>query len=594
MARPTRRPGEASPQGLYQLGVQGRKTGAKLKDDAASTEEPVTAATPSPPPGDDDASVPMEIAQSGGPGPATVLRENRNLKFPLPKGRSPGKTNARLLRSPAIRHPSISPMRQSPADSTARHVGFSSPSQRGHGRGRPSSIAEIPSDDSITAMVGLSNKLVDATPNRVDYRTANEYIPRPRPPQPTMGMSDKALGKQRAEPRRSPSQPLLTEPSPPRVASPQFPGEPSIYVDPEPEPEPEPEPDSEPQRHSSSPESQAREPPVSIPSPRPPTYKRPTPAASTTSATRRRAHDDEDDGRNSAKRHRQTESVVSRRSEQPAKRGPGRPPKNGVAKRGRGRPRRSEIESDGEEGESLMTLQRGPPMPKSRGLVSMRRDAASAIEHRGRVNGADWWADLQTDSAAYEYELPGGQRLPPQATTRQRRRPAAAMADEEEELEDWEVDPGSITGEIVLWEPEHEHNPPGPDDPVQVTDECIAITAEAIQTFAIRDSDARYAKPLTMPFMGAGLVDLPPGSEKRPKNSRKMHLVFFVHYGKVTVSINEEQFRISAGGMWFVPRGNYYNIANEFDFPARVYFAQACEVSPSPQAVDDMTQTIVA
>ena len=58
-----------------------------------------------------------------------------------------------------------------------------------------------------------------------------------------------------------------------------------------------------------------------------------------------------------------------------------------------------------------------------------------------------------------------------------------------------------------------------------------------------------------MPFMGAGVVDLPPGSEKRPKNSRKMHMVFFVHYGKVLVSVNEAQFRISAGGTWFVPRG---------------------------------------
>ncbi|KAJ2967788.1 hypothetical protein NQ176_g9498 [Zarea fungicola] len=94
--------------------------------------------------------------------------------------------------------------------------------------------------------------------------------------------------------------------------------------------------------------------------------------------------------------------------------------------------------------------------------------------------------------------------------------------------------------------------------------------------------------------MGAGIVDLPPGSEKRPKNSRKMHLVFFVHYGKVTVSVNEVQFRISAGGMWFVPRGNYYNIANDYDFPARVYFAQACEVlSPSADMGDVTQQTII-
>lgn len=236
-----------------------------------------------------------------------------------------------------------------------------------------------------------------------------------------------------------------------------------------------------------------------------------------------------------------------------------------------------------------MTLQRGPPMPKSRGLVSMRRDTTVAVNQRGG-NDANWWADVQ--DRQYESELRPGQRITAKIGTKQRHPLATTVA--EDELEDWEIDPGSITGEIVLWEPEHEDNPPGPDDPVQVTDERVAITAEAIQTFEIRDSDARYAKPLTMPFMGAGLVDLPPGSEKRPKNSRKMHLVFFVHYGKVTVSINELQFRISAGGMWFVPRGNYYNIANDDELPARVYFAQACEVSASSQPLEDMTQTIMA
>jgi len=107
----------------------------------------------------------------------------------------------------------------------------------------------------------------------------------------------------------------------------------------------------------------------------------------------------------------------------------------------------------------------------------------------------------------------------------------------------------------VLWEPEHEEHPPADDEPVQVMDDRIAISADAIQTSDIKDATFRFAKTLTMPFMGAGVVDLPPGAEKRPKNSRKMHMVFFVHYGKVLVTINEAQFRISAGGTWFVPRG---------------------------------------
>jgi centromere protein C len=100
-----------------------------------------------------------------------------------------------------------------------------------------------------------------------------------------------------------------------------------------------------------------------------------------------------------------------------------------------------------------------------------------------------------------------------------------------------------------------------------------------VQTKDIKDATFRFAKTLTTPFMGAGIVDLPPGAEKRPRNSRKMHMVFFVHTGKVLVTVNEIEFRISAGGQWFVPRSNYYSISNDNDRPARIFFSQANEVT---------------
>jgi centromere protein C len=52
------------------------------------------------------------------------------------------------------------------------------------------------------------------------------------------------------------------------------------------------------------------------------------------------------------------------------------------------------------------------------------------------------------------------------------------------------------------------------------------------------------------------MVDLPPGAVKKPKNSRKMQMVFFVYYGRVQVTVNDNVFRIGKGGMWQVPRGN--------------------------------------
>lgn len=73
----------------------------------------------------------------------------------------------------------------------------------------------------------------------------------------------------------------------------------------------------------------------------------------------------------------------------------------------------------------------------------------------------------------------------------------------------------------------------------------------------INGADFRFAKTLTLPFFGSGMVDLPPGGVKRVKNSRKMQMVFFVFYGRVTVDLGSpmQSFSIGKGGMWQVPRG---------------------------------------
>lgn len=65
---------------------------------------------------------------------------------------------------------------------------------------------------------------------------------------------------------------------------------------------------------------------------------------------------------------------------------------------------------------------------------------------------------------------------------------------------------------------------------------------------------------MTIPFFGAGVVELPPEGFKRAKNSRKMQMVFFVHEGKVLVEVGAmglevNSFALSKGGVWIVPRG---------------------------------------
>ena len=87
----------------------------------------------------------------------------------------------------------------------------------------------------------------------------------------------------------------------------------------------------------------------------------------------------------------------------------------------------------------------------------------------------------------------------------------------------------------------------------------IAYAAEAIEMRNISGAEFKFAKTLTLPFFGSGMVDLPPGGAKRVKNSRKMQMVFFVFYGRVTVDVGTPttSFSIGKGGMWQVPRGKH-------------------------------------
>lgn len=261
-----------------------------------------------------------------------------------------------------------------------------------------------------------------------------------------------------------------------------------------------------------------------------------------------------------------------------------------AASKPRGRPgRKPKLHAVAEDAAetSFIALQKGPPMPKRRGLVSVKRDPDTIVQTRsGRhsYRPLHYWAGDQVireveeredmftndrDFVSYsmkeivrtDEEVSAPSRRGPRGRGRTKGKPKQLRAvDEEEEPEEWEVDGGKMFGEVIGWEPEHELHPPADDDRVRVSEEVVAVSRDAVQTKDIKDATFRFAKTLTTPFMGAGVVDLPPGAEKRPKNSRKMHMVFFVHQGKVSVSVNECTFRISAGGQWFVARGKNPNL----------------------------------
>ncbi|KAL9058810.1 MAG: hypothetical protein Q9162_001534 [Coniocarpon cinnabarinum] len=137
-------------------------------------------------------------------------------------------------------------------------------------------------------------------------------------------------------------------------------------------------------------------------------------------------------------------------------------------------------------------------------------------------------------------------------TTRKRRKRKAATVFEDSDPDDgaepWETAEGVISGAVRMWDTELEN---GVDEKRH---QELAFAASKIEARDNAEGSFRFAKTLTMPFFGSGIVELPPGGIKRTKNSRRMQMMFFVHFGKVTVDVQGTKFTISKGGVWQIPR----------------------------------------
>jgi centromere protein C len=223
--------------------------------------------------------------------------------------------------------------------------------------------------------------------------------------------------------------------------------------------------------------------------------------------------------------------------------------------------------------------QRGPPMPRTnRGLVILRRETPmegigfkQTRSGRNSIKPVAYWKNERIEYAdeenedqfgkfllprikevvrADEVEEPKRQKSKSKPTKSKKRRQGAESDEEEDEAEPWETEPGHIYGEIRNWDPEDQLG-----SMTEEREEELAISSAAIITREIPGASFKFAKTLTHPFFGSGMVDLPAGAVKKPKNSRKMQMVFFVFSGRVQVNVNDNVFRIGKGGMWQVPRG---------------------------------------
>ncbi|KAF2145897.1 uncharacterized protein K452DRAFT_340399 [Aplosporella prunicola CBS 121167] len=160
----------------------------------------------------------------------------------------------------------------------------------------------------------------------------------------------------------------------------------------------------------------------------------------------------------------------------------------------------------------------------------------------------------QQITRAEETEVPKRKMEKRRGRGRPRVKPEKSENAEEEdlELEEWEKSPGVMAGWVNGW-----------DETEQVVineggiQEDLAFSATRIQTREVKSGNFRYAKIIGIPFFGAGMVDIPAHGSKRAKNSRRMHMAFCLLSGKVEVTVGDNLFSISKGGVWLVPRGEF-------------------------------------
>ncbi|KAI0142421.1 Mif2/CENP-C like-domain-containing protein [Hypoxylon sp. NC0597] len=647
-------------EAVFELGVAGRKTGLTIEERQrdehgfedvsglfSSPEKDINNATANGINGargrnhaESDEEQTMEIDDESQMGPATTMKQ-RQSRPSLPRARSPIKTN---LKSPARQNPHLvptsSPTRGSvvtarepnPPKSVNRKLNFSQSSSQN--RVKPA----VNGHSKVNGIKGRSGKLTNGRAHSSDSEEDDAILQgRRRHPQeeeaeeeePEESMQVIDVGGEELDYGEDQQDDLSEEP------------EAEVEVEVEEEPIQEPEPVQQPKRRGRKPKApvvveEEREPSIVEEEPsqheevedEPPRKKqrgRPAKNSSpkeeskppTKSTKRRRSgrssggsaseeQEQEQEQEDNVEQERETKRQRSEKKE--TKASSSKP----TATKDKGKPGRKRKSSG--IGVDEPVVQRGPPLPKGRGLVALRREEEEdnmRTTRSGRLSyrPLQFWKGEQVlhDSSTQDvFEDKGQYFVMPKVrgvvrtaddTPPRRRRPGrpskqrgravrhSVIMEEEEERDDWEQDPGRIVGECVYWNPDQETQED--DGEVEVVEEELAISEAAIQLKDIRDATFRFAKTLTTPFFGSGIVDMPPGSEKRTKNSRKMQMVFFVHTGSVEVKVAQTEFRIAKGGMWFVPRGNHYSITNNSDRPSRIFFAQGCEMVAQPEVQEE-------
>ncbi|KAF2811671.1 uncharacterized protein BDZ99DRAFT_475198 [Mytilinidion resinicola] len=216
-----------------------------------------------------------------------------------------------------------------------------------------------------------------------------------------------------------------------------------------------------------------------------------------------------------------------------------------------------------EASSTASTISRRPPIV--RGLQQLRQgtpfeDVGMRTTRSGRasVKPVDFWrgetikydhlrnnVEIVRADNRLEFETAGKRK----GAVKPKRR-AKVEEDVEHELDDWEVDPGSLTGTVTAWDSElgvatNDHE-----------EQELAIAEEGVPFKDVSGGQFQFAKLISVKnFFGAGIINLPPGGFKRPRNARQMQFAFYLFDGTAEVTIADERFTIHKGGYFQVPRG---------------------------------------
>lgn len=471
----------------------------------------------------------MDVGQSTIPEPSAVLTERKrvSMRMPPPRSKSPVKT---FLRSPARRHPSLGPV------SSPTRGSVVSPS-----RVRTQPLVARRLDFSTDDMDGNApQRLAHVSPKRAPQRNLVSSTPAKRSSASSPATRSLKPAFQSQEEPKEMQGSRLFDLSSPHDAEDDY--QPIVGEQDLDSPEPE--------RDATPPE----------PIPQHPKKRGRPPKQNKEVASRDVSVDKNQDERPPKKQ---------RGPQNPAKQANQKAPPKAKSKQ------TTRLQKEPATDSSPAQIQRGPPRPRQKGLFILRRETpelghfATTRSGRASVKPVAYWkneavvyGEEETTDGDAKFLLPTIKEVirhddvEGEKSKRGRKRaPKAHKREEEYEEEDvsesWESEPGRIYGAVKAWNPA---DPTGSYSP-EVEDE-IAYSNAAIMTREIAGSKVKFAKLLTMPFFGCGIVDLPPGAVKKEKNARRMQMAFFVHYGRVIVTVgNNEAFGIGKGGVWQVPRG---------------------------------------